>query len=68
MGKNKVITKVEIYEVDDKEVPIGMFRSLKVLSHWNRRELVVIEVNGKKYTVEGDDLMAAIENAQNVAF
>jgi hypothetical protein len=37
--------------------------SIRVHSHWNDRGLVVIEIGDKSVTVEGDNLIAAIDNA-----
>jgi hypothetical protein len=66
MGKNKVITEVEIYEVNDVDVPIEQSKALKVYSHWNRRDFVVLKINKIKVTVVGRNLINAINNAQNV--
>lgn len=63
----KVDSEVECYEVDGKEVDIGGDSpKLRVLSHWNRNELVVLKVGSKTYTVVGDHLERAIANARNV--
>ncbi len=34
-------------------------------SHWNRNDLVIIEINGKQLTVVAKDLEAAVRNATN---
>jgi len=40
---------------------------LKVESHWNRDEFVVLQFeDGKKYTVIARELKAAIDNARNI--
>lgn len=36
-----------------------------VSEHWNRKQLVVIEIDGVKHTVVADELKRAIDNAQN---
>lgn len=37
--------------------------SIKIHAHWNDSKMVVIEIDGKKYTVNGIDLKTAIDNA-----
>jgi hypothetical protein len=62
----KVESEVECYEVDGKEVEVGGDRpKIRVLSHWNRDELVTLKVGTKTYTVVGDHLERAIQNARN---
>jgi hypothetical protein len=58
---------VDVREIDGKEVNMHKESSprITVCSHWNRDELVVLIVGEKSYTVNGDDLAAAIKNAQN---
>ena len=62
-----VINKIEIYEIDGKEVPTGESKVLEVLSHWNRPNMVVIKIEDKRYTVAEKELVAAIKNATNTA-
>ena len=38
---------------------------VKVREHWNRKEFVVIEIDGKEVTVLAAELQRAIDNAQN---
>ena len=38
---------------------------MKVYSHWNRSEMVVLEVKGEKFTFSARDLKAAIDNCTN---
>ena len=37
-----------------------------VHNHWNRKDLVEIEVDGKRYTVDGESMKTAIDNCMNV--
>lgn len=61
----KVISEVDIYEVDGSEV-VGLNRpKINVLSHWNRPDLVILEIDGKKSTIVATDMEAAITNAKN---
>lgn len=39
--------------------------SIRVHSHWNNNNLIVLEVGDEKVTVKGDDLQAAIKNCTN---
>ena len=41
-------------------------QDLRIHNHWNVSEMVVIEINGEKYTVLAKDLKAAIENCVNI--
>ena len=38
---------------------------IKVHSHWNTKRYVELEVDGKRYTVVGQDLITAVENAMH---
>lgn len=42
--------------------------SVRVHNHWNRKDLVEIEVDGKRYAVEGNGLKNAVDNCMNVGF
>ncbi len=35
---------------------------IKVHSHWNTKRNVELEVDGKRYTVNGEDLITAVQN------
>ena len=61
----KVETTVDVCERNDSEVRVGDNVSIRVLSHWNRSELVVLEVYGNRYTVNARELQAAVDNAVN---
>lgn len=65
MSRLKVVTELKIYETDGKDTTELVRPKLKVISHWNRSSLVVLEINGKKYTVVGEDLKDAVDNAEN---
>lgn len=36
-----------------------------VHNHWSTKRLVELEVDGTRYTVDGRDLIQAVENAMN---
>ena len=61
----KVETEITLYELDGEEIPLEDV-SVKVSSHWNARELVVLKCGEHEYTVSALDLGKALENAQNV--
>jgi hypothetical protein len=66
----KVQSQMDVYEIDGNECKgLSSNRSqLKVLSHWNRPELVILQVDDNvKYTVLAKELEAAIRNAQNMS-
>jgi hypothetical protein len=61
------INLIEVYETNGTEEK-GLRSDrpkVKVSEHWNRKEFVVIEVDGKKVTVLAAELQRAIDNAQN---
>lgn len=61
------INMIEIYETDGTENKglKSKMPKMTVSEHWNRKNFVVIEVDGVKHTVVADDLKRAIDNAQN---
>ncbi len=63
----ETINKIEIYETNGTENKglKSKMPKLEVSEHWNRREFVVIELDGVKHTVLADELKRAIDNAQN---
>lgn len=65
--KIETVNKVTILEKDGEDMPqVGSDREfITVCEHWNRRLLIVIEVDGKKLTIEANALLKAIQNAQN---
>lgn len=62
----KVSQQVRIYEEGDKEIRLGTSRFMGVESHWNRDEMVILEIGKERITVLADDLEAAIRNATNI--
>ena len=67
MSRIKVINTLRIYETDGKETPVNRNDEMKVESHWNMRDRIVLIIDGKKYTVIARDIQAAIANATNTA-
>jgi hypothetical protein len=67
MSNLDVSTKIEVFEVDDKEVALGKpAPRIGVTSHWNRRRLVVLEFeDGTSFAVDANELRKAIDNATN---
>jgi hypothetical protein len=64
MRSLKTTTGITVYEVDGKDA-LPSLPDLKISSHWNWGESVVIETpDGKKYTVIAEELKRAIENAK----
>jgi hypothetical protein len=61
----KISQQVQIYEEDDREIPLGQHRYMGVESHWNRNEMVILEIGKERVTVLAGDLRAALENAKN---
>ena len=41
---------------------------IKIHDHWNNRNMVEIEVEGKRYTVLADEVKRAVDNATNFAW
>jgi hypothetical protein len=63
----KVSSQVSIQEIDSKSVPIGAQPTVTIKSHWNDQTLVVLEIDGKNYSMNTMDIQAAIQNATNSA-
>lgn len=63
----KVQSEVRVYERDGAEVPVGSHAVITISSHWNRSDLVVLQVDGSAatITVTARELEAAIRNAMN---
>ena len=63
----KVQNKVEVYEVDDMELPAGReAKTITIESHWRWTDKVVINTHGMGIvTMSVDDLEKAIRNACN---
>jgi hypothetical protein len=62
-----VLNEVEPYEVNGTEIN-GLKSTknlLRVESHWNRRDFIVLRYEDKNITVLASDLSHAISNASN---
>ena len=59
MGKIKNTSQINTYNEPAKP-------SLKIHSHWNRREFVELEIEGERLVVSGLELKQAIDNCMNV--
>lgn len=64
MSGIQVVSEVDVYEVNGKEVPIGATRCLKVSSHFHSSK-AVLKFGRTSYTVDIDDLILALKNAGN---
>lgn len=53
-------------QVDDYSEPAK--ESLKIHSHQHMSGFVEVEIDGKRYTVDGNDLKKAIDNCMNTGF
>lgn len=60
MSRIDSINKVREYPDE-----VGPYHTMIIMNHWNHRDRVVIEINGKKYTFIARDLKLAIDNAVN---
>jgi len=62
----RTINKLEVFEIDGSQPEDSSLNRmrLKILSHWNRKEFVIIDFEGKNVTVIAE-LIRAIKNAQN---
>jgi hypothetical protein len=61
----RITNELECYEINGEEQKGIDLPILKVSSHWNRDEFVVLEFNGQKITVVISQLSKAIQNAGN---
>jgi len=60
----KTSCAIRVQEIDGKKCGVGK-EEIIISSHWNyKRELVVIEINGQKFTLLADALIASIENCK----
>ena len=50
-------------QLEDYSVPA--MPSIKVHNNWNTKRNVDLEVDGKRYTVNGNDIIQAVQNAMN---
>ena len=58
---NRISVTCELRTYDDTS------NKLRVHSHWNENGKIVLEVDGKKFTVVAKDLEAALKNCTNAA-
>jgi hypothetical protein len=58
-----VQVQVQVYEDDKSETWGDSSRRIIVESHWNDRDAVVIEVDGKRYTVMANHVRDALDAA-----
>ena len=65
-GNIKVRCEIKIYELNGEEIEAGKTLKMNIVSHWNRSNLVTIEIGGNKYTVSGHNVIAAVENSMNI--
>lgn len=62
----KVINELKCYEVNDEKIEGLVYPILKVESHWNDTNKVVLRLlDGRTYTLIARDLIKAINNATN---
>lgn len=59
---NVIDVHCNVREYPDEEQP---YQTLIVRNHWNRKDMVVLEIDGKRYTFIAHHLKKAIDNAQN---
>ena len=60
MSRIDITATVRIYERNGVEAQLGSDEKLTVRSHWNRADLVRLELDGKTVTVAVRDLQTAI--------
>lgn len=56
----KVTCEVKTYNEPAKE-------SIRVHNHWNRNEMIELEINNQRYVILAKELKAAIDNCTNIA-
>ena len=62
----KVINKLKIYEINNKELSIGEYKTLDVCSHpTDKRKVMIKTLEGASITVDSHDMEMAIKNATN---
>ena len=60
-----VVNEVKIYEINGEDTKCPFETRLKVISHWNSHNFVVLNFKDTCITVTADDLLTAIKNATN---
>jgi len=61
-----VESKLIVYEVDGEETRIGERQEIIVRNHRYNDSMVVLQIDGREYTVSNRDMNAAVANATNV--
>lgn len=61
----KVVNEINIYEINGEETSAIEKPKVKISSHWNYRDRVVLEFGDNNITVLADEFKRAIENACN---
>lgn len=59
------VSKLRIYEENGKDLSYNDKNSELLVHNHSRRDLVVLEINGKKHAVLADHLEKAIQNSRN---
>jgi len=65
MSRIKILQQLRVYEIDGEEIKGLDYPIVGVNSHWNRKNMVVLVIGKKEYTVSGDNLITATKNAMN---
>lgn len=65
MSNIKVENLISVYERNGVECKPLESEQIKIISHWNFTDRVVISIEGQEYTVIARDLHKAITNAEN---
>ena len=63
MSRIKIHQEIKVYEIDGEDALLDC--ALGVDSHWNYATRVVLTIEGKTFSVVGDNLKVAIDNAMN---
>jgi len=63
MSRIKIHQEIKVYEIDGEDALLDC--ALGVDAHWNNDEMVVLVVEEHSFTVVGDNLKVAIDNAMN---
>lgn len=60
MAKINVVSEVREYPDET-----GPYHTMKIRNHWNWRDRVIIELDGKSYTFVAEHISKALANATN---
>ena len=58
-----VRNEIKVLELNGSETQDA--KPIFIESHWNRAQIVVVELHGVKMAVLADELIAAVQNARN---